>query len=729
MKNRIRFAQKRLSSLLAKSLILSSLLASALAIANPARANDFQVSLHRGSVITAELGDQEINWTTVLNNGEMSKRKIKFSDIQKLVLSDAPASQQVAEIRGLITKLESSDYLQRNAAEEKLSQQETGGRFLSLIKAQVENPKFEVRYRIQRILDRLDMDIDEVVNEFDVLYLKDGSMLEGDAGNFKLECQYRDQKFSFPRSDIQLISEPVKPKVATKVASEVKVRMFHTYENEFYTSKQVLVDFNQSPSGSKLKKDTNVEDVFIPMGLKVGTEEENGFVAMSGYPFRFNAPPSGGTICVYKNTGSFTSRFKGIMEFQFCMPNQKSVPAGVHEFGLFMARVNFPRSFLVEAYNADGQILAAVESTDKNCVFGGIKSNELITKIRIIANPYLFRIEQEVDEDYAVDHVCFSPPVPVSNPKLSHPEPLIVEGEKKPKLELPEEEEPNETEEIVEPEPLLSVVSLKNGDSIRGSNLKVGNEKTVLIDMTDNATITIKLDEVRSLKFAVEEAPPKEKKWLAVLKDRSAIFVKPGATMASEKFPNLKFKPNEIAALSSAKNRVRYPEATDFEKGAQVLVFPTCRIPVDKLAFTEEGYSWEKDAVKVQQPIYFIEPEEGEEDQPPKLTSKNPNPEEPEDSDPDESKNVDPDDPTPQFRSVNYAKAWPYTVPTVWTNRPQSQQPGTGQLRLVDGQQLTLSGAAGFEITKIDSNSVTVSVASKTIDIPLNEILSIEFAQ
>lgn len=721
MKNRIRFAQNCLSSLLAKSLILSSLLASALAIANPARANDFQISLDRGSVITAELGDQEISWTTVLNNGEMSKRQIKFSDIQKLVLSDAPASQQVAEVRGLITKLESSDYLQRNAAEEKLSQQETGGRFLSIIKAQVENPKFEVRYRIQRILDRLDMDIDEVVNEFDVLYLKDGSMLEGDAGNFNLDCQYRNQKFSFPRSDIQLISEPVKPKVATKVASEVKVRMFHTHENEFYNDKQVLVDFNQSPSGSKLKKSTNIEDVFTPMGLKIGTEE-NGYVGMSGYPFRFNAPTSGGSICIHKNTGTYVSRFKGIMEFQFCMPNQKSVPAGVHEFGLFMARVNNPRSFLVEAYNADGQILASVESTDKSCVFSGIKSNELITKIRIIANPYLFRIDHDVDEDYAVDHVCFSPPAPASNPKLSPPEPLIVEGEKKPELE---QEEPNETEEIVEPEPLLSVVSLKNGDSIRGNNLKVGNE-TVSINMTDNSKITIKLDEVRSLKFAVEEATLKEKKWLAVLKDRSAIFVKPGATLTSEKFTNLKFKPNEIAALSSSKNRVRYPEATDFEKGAQVLVFPTCRIPVNNLAFTEEGYSWEKDAVKVQQPIYFIEPEEGEEDQPPKLTSKNPNAEESEDSEPGE---VDPDDPTPQFQSVNYAKAWPYTVPTVWTNRPQSQQPGTGQLRLIDGQQLTLSGSTGFEITKINSNSVTVSVADKTVDIPLNEILSIEFGK
>ena len=188
----------------------------------------------------------------------------------------------------------------------------------------------------------------------------------------------------------------------------------------------------------------------------------------------------------------------------------------------------------------------------------------------------------------------------------------------------------------------------------------------------------------------------------------------------------MKFKPNEIAALSSSKNRVRYPEATDFEKGAQVLVFPTCRIPVNNLAFTEEGYSWEKDAVKVQQPIYFIEPEEGEEDQPPKLTSKNPNAEESEDSEPGE---VDPDDPTPQFQSVNYAKAWPYTVPTIWTNRPQSQQPGTGQLRLIDGQQLTLSGSTGFEITKINSNSVTVSVADKTVDIPLNEILSIEFGK
>ena len=97
------------------------------------------------------------------------------------------------------------------------------------------------------------------------------------------------------------------------------------------------------------------------------------------------------------------------------MPNQGSVAAGVMEFGMQMARVNHSRDFIVEAYNADNQLLASVESSDEPCVFSGIKSTQPIAKIRILSNPYLFRIDRAIDEDYAVDSICFSPPVPIDS--------------------------------------------------------------------------------------------------------------------------------------------------------------------------------------------------------------------------------------------------------------------------------------------------------------------------
>ncbi|MFK7766568.1 MAG: hypothetical protein AB8B55_05055 [Mariniblastus sp.] len=687
MKNRI---QNRTHAI---CLLFSFFAITAITSTTQLHADDFQISLHRGSVVTVDVGDEIINWTTVLKSGEMSKKEIPFANIQRMILSDAPASQQVAEIRGLLNMLESPDYLQRITAEEELSRPQIGGRFLSLVKAQKEHPKYEVRYRIERILDRLDTDTDEAANEFDIITLKDGTQLEGDAGTFELSCKYRDQTFSFARSDIRLIAEPVAPVRATKVASEVKVEMFYSHEDGFYKPDQVLVDFNQSPAGVKLKKDHDVAETFVPMGLKIGTEDE-GFVGISGYPFRFNLPPSGDTICVFKTGGSYRTRFKGVMEFQFCMPNQKSVPAGVHEIGMFMARVNKSRDFLLEAYNADGQILAAVESTDKRCVFGGVKSTELITKIRIISNPYLFRIDRTIDEDFAVDHVCFSPPVPVANPKVTPPE----SPEKKDALKsLSVKTDKDAEKELAKKELPQSVVRLLNGDSIRGTKLEIIGEDSVSIHMTETTPIEIKLAEIQSLQFATKESMPKENKWLVVLKDRSMLYATPGEKFVSEKFDHLSFAPNEVAAISASKNRVRFPEASDFTKGKSVLVFPTCRVPVEMLTFTDSGYSWNKKATKIQQPVNSAEA-------------------------PDE------EDPTPQFYEVDYAETAPFTVPTVWTNKPISQEPGTGQLRLLDGQQLTLGGSAGFEVTNFSPNSITISASGKTVKIPIEEILSVEFA-
>jgi hypothetical protein len=46
----------------------------------------------------------------------MIKQQIQFSNVQQLVLSESPASEQVADIRRLIRQLESPDYLERKLA-------------------------------------------------------------------------------------------------------------------------------------------------------------------------------------------------------------------------------------------------------------------------------------------------------------------------------------------------------------------------------------------------------------------------------------------------------------------------------------------------------------------------------------------------------------------------------------------------------------------------------------
>ena len=53
--------------------------------------------------------------------------------------------------------------------------------------------------------------------------------------------------------------------------------------------------------------------------------------------------------------------------------------------------------------------------------------------------------------------------------------------------------------------------------------------------------------------------------------------------------------------------------------------------------------------------------------------------------------------------------------------------PGTGKLRLTDGQQLTLGGANGFEIAGFEDVAVIVSIAGEKTPIPIKKVLSIDF--
>lgn len=628
-----------------------------------AAADRFQLSLTGGSVITVEMEGQDIQWTNVALTGEMTTRKIAFSNIDRLILSLSPASQQVAEVRRLIGMLESPDYLKRELAEEKLSDSEIGGKFKSLIKMQADHKKYEVRYRIDRILTQLDSDSQQTGNEFDKLTLADGTVVEGDAGKFTLNCSYRGQQMTFARADIRMISAPANPGRPQDAIEKTQVRMFHDHVGNFYLPDQIKVDFEQAPNGAELAKFADVTDLFTPIGLKLGAEKK-GSVVVSGFPFRFAPlPPAANSVCVYESLGSYSKRFKGIMEIRFCMPNQAAVPAGVHEFGLFLGRVNHSRDFILEAYNADGQLLASVESTDRPCVFAGVKSTELITKLRVLSNPYLFRVDRIIDEDYAVDDICFSAPTPIIDPADSEP----------------------------------GVVRLKNGDLLKANEIRILDSNAISVRVNEQDPLTINMDELASVRFDRNLDGPKEPGWMAALPDRTVLLVEPGDTFESPTFNHLRFKPDDLLAIWSSRNPARFPEANDFQMAEHVMVFPTCRIATSNLEFSAEGYAWQKPN-KIEQPVRTTDEEDDDED-----------------------------DPTPDLSSVDFADSSPESIPTIWMDAPSPHAAGTGQVRLIDGQQIVLGGQTGFSLAEIRKDAITVSVKGKSTEIPIAQVVSIQF--
>jgi len=737
-------------------------------------------------VITVDVADITIDWTDVTENGDMAKRSIPFSDVKQLLLSKAPASKQVAEAQRYLSLLGSDDYLERESAEEKLSAPDIGGRFKSLIKLRSENGSFEVRYRIKRILGRLD-DLTELPSsEFDRLTLKDGSVFEGDAGDLTINCDFRGNKSSFKRGELRLISTPIAAPKPLAADEKIEVRMFYQHEKiddkgekvpYFYRDDQVMVDFNNAPNGAELVRYAQINDTFVPFGLRLDTTT-NGYMGISGYPFKFAPlPVSGNSICVTETIGTYPKRFKGVAEIRFCLPNQAAVPAGVFEIGLFIARSNHSRDFLLEAYNIDGELLAAVEATDQSCVFSGVKANEPITKVRVLSNPYLFRLDRSPDEDFAIDSVCFSPPVPVTTPTDSRPGVIrLKNGDllrgieisdtlnaeylklidetamQSLKIDAHTEEGLGEllnsvvtvgTETIFQkalqdrlektdsPELKQALRKIESGWEKRpdaapkssgpGSpahlnakmfnTIKIVDDKSVSIRVSQTESMTLPLAELQTIRFAneLDGALGKDKKlkigankqgpntWMAILKDRSTLFIEPGEKMMSTTL-NLSFNTEDLAALKCSRNPTRYPEANDFEKGKQVLVFPTCRIPSDNLKFSGDGFEWSPTDKKIQQPVAL-----------------------------DEDNDEVLEDPTPQFNSINYAKATPESTPTLWLAAPKGQLAGTGKLRLTDGQQLTLGSENGFQIARFDNRAVIISAGGKETRIPIEQVLSIDF--
>ena len=601
-------------------------------------------------------------------DGTMQQQRINLADIERLILSDSPASKQVAEIRRYLSMLQGPNFLDRELAEEKLSDSNVGGRFVSLIKSESDHPKLEVRYRIERILDRLKNSKNETISEFDVLVMKNGNRLEGDAGDFQLDCRYREQPVSLSREAIRLIARPRSLPQPVNNDANVQVEVFHRHEGNFFQPGQTLIDFETAPGGSELGRNTDVSNVFVPDGLLLDSEKE-GFVGISGYGFKFKTlPPKNNSICVFETVGrSYPVRFKGVMEMRFCMPNQCSVVAGVHEIGFFMARVTHSRDFIVEAYNSDGQILAYVESSDQNCVFAGIKSTEPITLVRILSNPYLFRIRRNIDEDFAVDQLCFSPPVPIVNAKDAEPD----------------------------------VLSLRNGDLLKTQSFDLSADGISLEVNSIDQRIRIPAADIKTFHFGNSPVPPNiaNRQWAVMLDDRSVLNVEPGKSYLSSLFGGLKFTPDQITGIWFAANQVRFPFKDDFKDSKPVMVFPTCRLVPDDLEFVRQGYTWGQ-AEKIEQELRLN----------------------------DENEDDEAEDPTPNVDSVDYVESSPENIPTMWIKAPRGQPVGSGMLRLVDGQQLVLGGSSGFQISDIKEDSISVSLPDgRTQAFPLKQLLSIEF--
>ena len=645
--------------------------------AQPSRAQEVEsvpskkmtIHFRSGTSLTGGVREETIAWTTVAANGAVSRFKYPVNAIKSLSLSTAKSTGQLIEIRRLLNQLGDPDYHKRESAEQKL--QAIGGQYRSIVESYLDHPSSEVRYRVARLMGMF-QSTGSVYRELDQIELVDGRRFEGEAADFLLTLAVYGKTIEVNRQNASGVTSGPKrlqsPRAADRVVQDdeagqpVRIELFHQFES-FVSKDQKEFGFDVQRDGSPMPFKTNLNDVYVSDGLMLRSQGR-GYVGASPFSFRYEKLPVGGRSAGL--LGQQRGRdFKGVVVVEFCVPGEKNVTAGVHEFGTFIAKVNAPRDIIMEAYNAAGQLLATVEATDQKCVFAGIKSNHLITQVRILSNPYLQKIERVIDDDFAIDSLRMSAPIAT----------------------------------VVDVAQSIGQTVLKNGDRIKWSNLNITRDSAVRLSVDDISDGSIELsfpmEDVGSLFFG--RSMKSTNAWQAMLDDGSQINVLPGKSFRSKEF-NLKMAPDQIVGCWPALSPPRMPVGGDLElgDGAALVVFPTCRIKTKSLRFLNDRITWRVEQ-KLQQPL--------------------------------QSGGVAKDeDPTPQSNAFRYADTLASQLPTVWNRPPTLTEQGHGFVLLTDGQRLAIGKGCRFRLKGIGTRTVTMAAEGGTpMDIPLAEIQAIQF--
>lgn len=639
-------------------------------------AEQLTINLSSGTVVVVDAPDQAIDWKTIDRKGDFEKVTINLSQVARIDLTDRPASVQIMRVKKLLSDLDSDEYKVRVAAQNELSQPTTGRRFRELIEAELTNDSLEVRSRVRQILKSFEKASEIDKPEYDLLYLKDGRVLVGDVGDFVLKCKYRDQDLALKREFLRRITKTVGANEPVK-SGPVFGQMLHQHIDDFFKNPARYIDFETDQQGNELKSGAEVSQVFSSRGV-IFEAEAKDYIGVSGFPLKFQDFPTGGnSVCPIDQSGGYTKKFRGVIRISFCKPGLPDAPAAVHEFGLFASRIDNPRDLILEAYNADSQMIACVEATDQAMVFLGVRSNQPIAFVRVLSNPYLFDVTRRIDETYVIDHVWFSEPRGLDDAKLARV------GDQ------------------------LGTLVLRDGSVLSVEDIRFTDTGVQVFEPQMKRRMTFSMDEVHSVRFAVQQKlklvsnttsqlrmpNPASDRWAVMLDDGSVLAAAPGKKFRPELLEDVELDKEQVVGFWAMRDHLRYPIAGDFDQGENVLVFPTCRIAT-QVNLEDNELSW-KEGKKIEQPIFSGAPTE---------------------------------DVTPQFNSFVFDRRLESQMPTVWLRKPVVGNPDWGAIDLVDGQKIVLGSEQGFSIQSMNDQVLEiVGMDGVEVRLPMAQVYSIKF--
>lgn len=625
--------------------------------------------LRNGSRLQLEGIRGQLRWLEIESDGSIRERALSPQEISSLELASPESVTRITGLQELISQLSSPRFGERETAENRLSESSWADPLVPLLdQIRRQTDDLDLAVRATRILERL-RDTPAGNSTLDQLVLRDGSRLSGEASPIEFRAKFFDRELNVDRNRVRALQWEPSARSEPDAPAPVRSEVWRDPGSPFAQAlrDEVWVDFERGKNHRKLsfREDLTVE--FADRGLLCTAIEPAGsYVGISGFDFEsVDAIPSRGhSICVISANGT---RFRGVMEFRFCLPNDPQQPAAVHRFGACVGKSDHPRDLVLEAYNRDDQLVATVEGDWREGLFLGIESNEPLVRIRIRSNPNLYHVDRVPDEDFAVDDVCFSAPVPA---------------------------------------PAYPVNSLVQVETARGDQLLVHQLRWVdgahleLISPDLAEPITLDQETIRAIEFPNRAAEtPSESLWRTVLTDRSLVLGRPRSEQGN--FVSVEtewgtFDRDQIAGLVSARTETRFPLAEAPRPESPVLVFPGCRLMVDSLTWNPNQLEWNE---RERRSAELLSPQAPAPD----------------------------DDPAyPEFSSVAFDSHFPQDLPTIWFRAPQTLRDAGGEVRLRDGQRIRLGETGPFQLSGWGPEGLIIVCQDREIAIAWEQVVAFQ---
>lgn len=638
-----------------------------------------------GSVLEVEIGSSRLDFLSVDGPGNSRSVPIDLETVSSLRIVVNPEANAVSAVGALILALDDPSYDRRVAAEEQLAKQVRQPEVRALVEAATGSDSLEVRHRAKRLLQSTGQASPEqqVRLQYDRVQLRDGTILQGDAGDLTLQVRWRGSGFPMRRASIQsVVFERPPAGVQPQRSPSGLARLFHQPSPEAVPP-DLFIDFETGMDGRKLVRRDNVGQEYLDRGvlLRAYLDEKTPAVAqISPYPFNFGNKPTGGnSIYVCREENPLRTPFRGTTLVGFCMPHQAFSAAAVHRFSIYAARTDYPLSFVMQCLNSHGQLVAEVLSGDEDCSWFSVDSPEPISEIRILSNPLALQMDTPVDEDYALDSMALSVPVP-SVPLLSGPS---------------------------------GVLHTANGETLTGGRIVVDQGQFSILETTTGRTSSFPPEETgwwiqpNSSPAAPEHAP----RWMALLGDRSVVEIEwRDGRLCAAHHSQLEIDGDAVVALWSARSMCRFPVEGDFEFGPRVLVFPACRVATRDVQATATGLVWESEGkVELFQPVLVTQSADNVPDPTGRTLAAKP-------------------ELAPAFSSLNWTVDDQWNLPTVWFRAPPPVPPDVGFVSLDRGEEIAFGTGANCRLKAVGVSALELETTTgRVLELPWDRIWRMAF--